>query len=325
MNRAQARDVMPAVRYHTLTICPCCGAKLAGAQSLVHCAACGAHAVGPPLARPEHELPFYGRALAVSAAGALLVVVLLVGIVAALLERQSFSLAFWNVVAAAETAAWRLKLLALPLALLALWPSLRVLATLRREPARFAGLRLARTGFALSASVALAITVLIGVTVPERLRQHALAAQAAQNTIAYDVSRVLLRYQISYGTYPASAGDLRAKLQDTDGSVARVADSLIEGTYEPVSDIASLPSTRGKSGARRGTALRVRNAALRPNIDDTPDEGLSFTSYKLVLPGADKKLGTVDDITLRDGVIVSTVRPTAGQRANQSSNGRNTP
>ncbi len=324
MNRAQARDVMPAVRYHTLTICPCCGAKLAGAQSLVDCAACGAHAVGPPLARPAHELPFYGRALAVGATGALLVVVLLVGIVAALLERQSFSLAFWNVAAAAETAAWRLKLLVLPLALLALWPSLRVLATVRREPARFAGLRLARTGLALSASVALAITVLIGVTVPERLRQRALAAQAEQNAIVYEVRSVLLQYQNKQGTVLVNVDDL-AKLPDADGSVARVAALIKVGSYEPVSDIASLPSTRGKAGARRGTALRVRNAALRPNIDDTPDEGLSFTSYKLILPGADKKLGTADDITLRDGVIVPTVLPTSAMRTNQSGNGRNTP
>lgn len=306
-----------------MTICPCCGAQLTGAQTLVDCAVCGAHAVGPPLARPEHELPFYGRALAVSAAGTLLVVVLLVGIVAALLERQSFSLAFWNVAAAAETAAWRLKLLALPLALVALWPSLRVLATLRREPTRFAGLRLARTGLAMSASVALAITVLIGVTVPERLRQHALAAQAEQNAVVYEVSSVLLQYQNQFHTLPTNV-DYLAKLHDSDGSVARVKE-LIRATYEPVSDIASLPSTRGKSGARRGAVVRVRNATLRNNLDDTPDEGLSFTSYKLILPGADKKPGTADDITLRDGVIVPTVLPASSMRASQSSNGRNTP
>ncbi len=324
MNRADTRDVRQAARYHTLTICPCCGAKLTGTQTLLDCAACGAHAVGPPLARPAHELPFYGRALTVGAAGALLVVILLVGIVAALLERQTFSLAFWNVVAAAETAAWRLKLLALPLALATLWPSLRVLATVRREPTRFAGLRLARTGLAMSASVALAITVLIGVTVPERLRQRALASEAAQNAQKYEVVSVLLRYQNLHGTLPVSVGDL-ASLPDADGSVARAMQLLKAGSYEPVSDIASLPSTRGKSAARRGAAVRVRNATLRNNIDDTPDEGLSFTSYKLVLPGADKKLWTADDITLRDGVVAPNALPTSGARANLSGNGRTTP
>ncbi len=322
MNRAATRDVRQAARYHTLTICPCCGAKLTGAQTLMDCAACGAHAVGPPLARPAHELPFYGRALSVSAVGALLVVVLLIGIVAALLERQTFSLAFWNVVAAAETAAWRLKFLVLPLALAALWPSLRVLATLRREPTRFAGLRLARTGLVMSAAVALALTVLIGVTVPERLRQRALAAQAAQNAQTYEVASALLQYRILHGTLPVNVTNL-AELPDADGSVARAMELIKVGSYEPVSDIASLPSTRGKSAARRGAV--VRNATLRNNIDNTPAEGLSFTSYKLTLPGADKKLGTADDITLRDGIVVLTVLSTSGARANLSGNGRNTP
>jgi hypothetical protein len=299
-----------------LIICPCCGAKLSGEQSLVSCNACGARAVGPPLARPERELPAYGRALAVGAAGALLLVVFLIGTVAALVERQS-SFAFWHVIAAAETAAWRLKLLALPLALVALWPSLRVLATLRREPLRFAGLRLARTGLVMSAFVALASVVLIGVTVPERLRQRALAAQAALDAQKDEVSSVLLQYQIRYGTYPASVEDLNHKLSDPDGSVARVA-ALIKDTYEPVSDIASLPSTRGKARARRGAAVRVRNVSL--HTDDAPDEGLAFTSYKLVLPGPDKKLGTPDDITLRDGVVVPTPPAPPSAHTHQSSN-----
>lgn len=290
-----------------MIICPCCGAKLSGDQSLVTCGACGAHAVGPPLARPEYELPVYGRALTVGAVGALLFVVCLVGTVLALVERQPFSLAFWNVVAAAETTAWRLKLSALPLALLALWPSWRVLLTLRREPARFAGLRLARAGFVVSAAVAVTVALLIGVTVPERLRQRSLAAQAAQNAVVYEVRAVLLQYQNKYGTLPANADDL-AKLRDADGSVARVA-GLIRATYEPVSDIASLPA--GKARTRRATALvRVRNASLRAGVDDAAEpDGLTFTGYKLVLPGPDKKLGTPDDITLRDGVVVPTTPP----------------
>src|SRR5437763_14531228 len=51
-----------------LTICPCCGAEFEGELS-DGCASCGARAVGPPLARPERELPAYGHALGVSAAG----------------------------------------------------------------------------------------------------------------------------------------------------------------------------------------------------------------------------------------------------------------
>jgi hypothetical protein len=299
----------------TLTICPCCGARLSGAQTLVACSACGARAVGPPLVRPDRELPGYGLALAVSAWGTLLVIIFFISTIAALIERQPFSLAFWNIVASAETAAWRLKAFALPLALVALWPSLRALKILHRAPARFAGLRLARTGFAMTAFVALAIAVLIGVTVPARLRQRALAAEAKENAIADETTSVLLRYQIRFGTYPASAQDLRDKLPDPDGSVARVAELIKSGTYEPVSDIAALPASATKARARRGADVRLRNTAL--HTDDAPDEGLSFTSYTLVLPGPDRKLGTPDDIMLRDGRIVPPL-PANTSRTNQN-------
>lgn len=300
----------------TLIICPCCGAKLSGEQSLVACQACGARAVGPPLVRPARELPGYGLALTVGAAGALLLIILLVSTLAALIERQPFTFAFWNIMAAGETAAWRLKLFTLPLALLALWPSWRVLTMLRREPQRFAGLNLARAGFTMSAFVALALLLLIGVTVPARLRQRALAREAKKNAVAYEAASVLLRYQIRYGTYPMSAEDLR-RLDDPDGSVARVAELIRTSTYEPASDIAALPKSAVKDRARhpRGTALR--NAALRTNLDDTPPEGLSFTNYTLVLPGEDKKLGTADDIVLRDGMIVLPAPAASGSNSSQ--------
>jgi len=290
----------------------------------VACSACGARAVGPPLVRPERELPGYGLAFAVGAWGALLCLIFLIGTTAALIERQPFSLAFWNIVAAAETAAWRLKFLALPLALGALWPSLRVLKTLHRAPARFTGLRLARTGFGLSAFVALAIAVLIGVTVPARLRHRAWAAEAKEDAIADETASVLLRYQISFGTYPMGADDLRARLSDPDGSVARVAELIKTGAfkYEPVSDIASLPTSVTKARARRNAVVHLRNATL--HTDDAPDEGLSFTSYTLVLPGQDQKLGTADDITLRDGRIVPTP-PIANNTSRINQSNSNTP
>jgi hypothetical protein len=202
-------------------------------------------------------------------------------------------------------------LLALPLALATLWPAWRVLLTLKRAPARFAGLRLVRAGAAACAFVAVAITLLIGITVPERLHQRALAQTAAQNAVAYEVSSVILRYQTRYGTYPTSADDLRMKLPDPDGAVTRVAELMGTSAYEPVSDIASLPPAGTKSRPRRVAAVRVHNASLRTGMDDTPDEGLSFTSYKLTLPGPDRKLGTSDDIILRDGRIVpQTASPT---------------
>ena len=62
-----------------MTICPCCGEKFDGELS-DGCVACGARAVGPPLARPERELPSYGHALAVSAAGVVLLLAFFVAL-----------------------------------------------------------------------------------------------------------------------------------------------------------------------------------------------------------------------------------------------------
>ena len=310
LGRRDATIICPlqltTTRYFLLNICPCCGSPLTNDLRITACGACGALAVGPPLARPEHELPSYGRALAVSASGAGLFAVFAAGTLSALWAHETFSLAFWNVVAAGETAAWRLKWAALPLSFLAAWAAWRVSASVQRAPARFVGLRAARVGFALSATVALVLTTLIGVTVPERLRQRERASDSAQQAIGYEASRVLLEYQARYGSFPATAKDLTDKLPDADGAVARVAALLSAAAYAPESAIASLPPAGAKSrAARRGAVVQMRNASLRTNIDGAPGEAFTFTNYKLVLPGADKQLGTEDDLMLRDGVLVS--------------------
>jgi len=232
---------------------------------------------------------------------------LLSGTVAALFERQPLSFAFWDVAGAAETAAWRLKWLALPLSLVALWAGRRVCARVAAEPSRFTGLRVARSGFAMSAMVAVGIAVLIGVTVPARLRQRETAARAAENAIAYEVSGVLLAYETRFESVPVKAKDLY-KLPDPDGSVARTVALLESGVYEPEAAIAALPKATTKTRGRRASAVKTQPVSLRDNLANVP-EGLSFTNYQLVLPGVDKKLGTADDITLRDGVIMPNAIP----------------
>ena len=285
---------------HTI-ICPCCGAQCAGDLQLTACQSCGAKAVGPPLARPEHELPALGLPLAVAASGALLVLVFAASTVFALLGQKTFSLAFGNVFAAAETAAWRLKWVLLPLSVLAAYAGHRALAHIRTNRARYCAPRLAHAGFSLSVLVAFAAYALIGVTVPERLRQRRVAAEAARNAEAYEPIKVLLEYQQQYGSLPASADDLR-KLPDHDGAVARAAAMIRAGSYDPDATIASLPPAR--PGARGNVNVGVRPVSLRPGLDDVRGgQGLAFTNYTLRLPGPDKKLNTEDDIFVRDGMI----------------------
>ena len=282
------------------TICPCCGAETAGDLQVTACGACGALAVGPPLARPEHELPALGLPVAVAASGALLALVFAASTLFALLGQKTFSLAFGNVVAAAETAAWRLKWVLLPLSILAAYAGRRAVGHINRNRARYAAPRLAHAGFSLSVLVAFAAYALIGVTVPERLRQRRVAAEAARNAEAYEPIKVLLEYQQQFGSLPASADDLR-KLPDPDGSVARAAAMIRAGSYDPDATIASLPPAPTRA---RGN-VNVRRVSLRPGLDDVRGggQGLAFTNYTLRMAGPDKRLNTEDDVFVRDGMI----------------------
>ncbi|HEV2761566.1 MAG TPA: hypothetical protein VGV38_01130, partial [Pyrinomonadaceae bacterium] len=294
-----------------MTTCPCCGFKFEGDLG-EGCASCGARPVGPPLARPEQEMPAYGPALFVAATGALLCLALLAATVSALFEQKQLSLGFWKLVSAAETAAWRLKWMVLPASLAGLYVNWRVRARMRREPARFVGHGAARAGVALTAGVVLAFAALIGVTVPERLRQRELARQAALDAQRHAVHRVLLEYNALYGSLPSAPEHLN-RLPDPDGSVAAARTMLEAGAYVPEADIAALPRSAGKSRTKRGGAARVRTVAARSNsTDDVPGEQLSLTNYTFVLPGRDATLGTPDDLLIRDG-RVDTRAPRAGR------------
>lgn len=297
-------------------ICPCCGAETAGDMQVTGCQACGALAVGPPLARPEHELPALGLPLAVAASGALLALVFAASTLFALLGQKNFSPALGNVVAAAEAAAWRLKWVLLPLSILAAYAGHRALAHIGRHRARYAAPRLAHAGFSLSALVAFAAFALVGVTVPERLRQRRVAAEAARHAPAYDPVRALLEYQQQYGSFPANPEDLR-RLPDPDGSVARAIEMIRAGSYDPDATIASLPPA--PAGARGNAGVGVRRVSLRPGLDDARGQGLAFTNYTLRLAGPDKRLNTEDDIFVRDGMIVpAPAGGAAGARATEA-------
>lgn len=289
-----------------MNICPCCGANTDGDLLTTTCRACGAHAVGPPLARPERELPSYLSALGVGASSALLLVVFLVNTLYSLFEQKPVAFDFWNLVAAGETAAWRLKWLALPLSLAIIWAGARVSAKIAREPARFTGLRFAEAGFKLSVVLAVGLTVLVGLTIPERLRQRERGIEAAKNVEGYEAIKVLYEYRSRFNSFPATAEDLQ-KLPDPDGSVARLMASMRSEAYEPQSAIAALPPATAKTSAQRAASnVPIRPVALRTAVGgDVAGEALSFTNYKLRLPGKDNTLGTEDDLMIRDGMIVA--------------------
>lgn len=285
-----------------MTICPCCGFKFIGTLSN-GCERCGSCPVGEALPRPQHELPSYGRSLVLVVSGALVVLVFVSQTFVALFQHKPFSIGFWHWAAAGETAAWRLKWIALPVMFGLFWIGLRIYRSILRSPERFCGVKYARRGLLASALVGLLIATLIGVTVPARLRQRQMAIEAGIQAqgLAFDLA--CFEYKLRFGKLPDQSS-LKAdllSLPDPDGSIAAALRDVDVNGYTPRADVASLP-IKQKSLALRGAV--IRKASLNSATDDTQSAGLSYTNYKLLLPGEDKILGTDDDWVSRDGVIV---------------------
>ncbi len=282
-----------------MTVCPCCGGKFEG-DLRDGCALCGARAVGPPLARPEIELPAYGRGVLVGAIGVLLLLSFILSTISALFEQTQLTIGFWPVVSAAETAAWRLKWTVLPFSVVALWGGWLIYASIRRERVRFAGHDLARCGLFSSMLVIVMIATFIGLTVPERLRQRERGTQAGIEAQGYTMQRALLEYRERYKTYPTNFKDLQDGLPDRDGSIAAALSNIDPSTYKPSANLAD--ASTAKPGRLRGAALR--RISTNNSTDDSVNERISFTNYEVRLPGVDKIPNTDDDWLMRDGVFI---------------------
>lgn len=296
-----------------MTICPCCGFKSANSLSGVYsdaCRSCGAHSVGEPLPRPEHELPAYGRSLLLAVTGAFAVLVFLSQTIAALVQDSSRAATsplalssmipfdFWSWLAAAETASWRLKWAVIPLALLVVFGSRKVYRSIKQSPASFCGLGYARKGYFASALVPLLVLILIGITVPARLRHRQWGVEAKDYPYIHRIDRAFDEYRQLVGSLPGEPKDLLKRLPDEDGSLAEALRNLDTSNYKPSADLAAVPNKQPQQ--LRGAV--IRNASLS-TADDSVGERLSFTNYELVLPGPDKIMGTEDDLIVRDGVI----------------------
>jgi hypothetical protein len=168
-----------------------------------------------------------------------------------------------------------------------LWFGGKLYRSIRRQPERFCGLTYARGGLVASATVALLIALLIGVTVPARLHQRELAKEAAHRADYYTILVAATEYRQRYQTYPADVALLRQRISDPRG-------------YDPHGEIAEV--TPQKSRGLRGAV--VRNASLSTPTDDAAPTGLAFTWFELRMPGEDKILGTDDDWIGRDGMFM---------------------
>ena len=291
-----------------MTICPCCGFK-SETELSAGCAACGACPVGEALPKPEHELPSYGRSLVLTIFGALLGLVFLTQTFAALAQTSGrgakSNLALLSMIptdwqpwlAAAETAAWRLKWFAIPVTILVFWFGRKLHRSVMDSPDRFCMRRYARRGYIAAVAFPVVILLFIGITIPDRLNQRQLGIEAGLNAQAYRIDRAFVEYQTRFGTLPDDVSDLLKKLPDPDHSLAAALNNLDVSGYRPSAELAAVPK---KPQKLNGAA--IRNASISGG-EDAITERLSFTNYELPLPGADKVLGTEDDLILRDGIV----------------------
>jgi len=279
-----------------VTICPCCGFRFEG-DLRTGCEGCGARAVGEPLPKPEHELPAYGRPLLLVVTGMLMVLAFFAQTVAALIKDGAPSLNFWSWVAAAETAAWRVKWISIPVTFVVLWGGRRVYRSMMQVPARFVGMKMARRALVTSAFVSFLIATLIGITVPDRLRQRQFSIEATTDAQIHTYERARLEYQALHGTVPANPRDL-LELADPDGSIAAAVNEIDPAFYKTSG--ANMAEVSPKPRTLSGAALR--NTSMGSATEESPAQEFSLTTYEFRLPGEDKIYGTDDDVIVRDGV-----------------------
>lgn len=281
-----------------MIVCPSCGSCVQDDLCL-GCPSCGARAVGPPLAKAEHELPSFGRAGVAFASGIAAFGTFLGLLIATFIDKKPGPLGFWTLMSVGETVAWRVKWVSIPVGILILWSSTRIVRSIKRNPTRFIGLRAARIGLTAAFVATLLVAGLIGITIPERLRQRRDGIEAASKARGYTLHRAFLEYRELHGTYPTDRDkwvEALRTLPDPDGSIADALRYVDSNGYEASAQLAA--TTKVKPMVARGVALRTNSTTTNPE-----PTSVSFTSYELRIPSERRFLGSEDDYILIDGVI----------------------
>jgi type II secretory pathway pseudopilin PulG len=225
-------------------------------------------------------------------------------LIAALIENKS-TLGFWTIVTAGEIAAWRVKWEVLFTSLIAMWVAARIVRSISQNPTRYIGLRPAQIGLAGVLAVMFLVAALIGITVPERLRQREDSIEAASKARGYTINRALLEYRELHGTLPTDPDkyiEALRTLSDPDGSIAEALSYVDPKGYALAAKLASAPA-KSKPPAR-GVALRNVDAPATAE-----PSAVSFTSYDLRLPSEHRWFASDEDYIMRDGLIYKASDP----------------
>ena len=289
-----------------MIICPSCGSGVS-VDLCLGCPSCGARAIGPPLAKAEHELPSFGRAALAFIIGIAMFTTFVGLLIAVLIENKSWPLGFWKIVTAGEVAAWRVKWEVLVTAVVALLVAARILRSISQNRTRFIGLLPAQIGLAGVLMVIFMVAGLIGITVPERLRQRRYAIEAGRSARLHTAHRALLEYKELHGTFPTDIEALRKGVPDPDGSIAEALRFIDPSGYSATTTLAAA-NPKSKLVVPRGAALQ--NASLPATSERTP---IPFTSYKLTLPSENGWFSSDEELIMQDGLITRR-NPTSSPR-----------
>jgi hypothetical protein len=300
MNKKSLRDSM---------ICPCCGESREIGSSA--CASCGAKQVGPPLAQPDVLMPKLGPSFAALACGVIVIIAfLMVWIVIENDARVGRVLLVWTLGDGYELTrklleadahlpyyriftfnAYRLantfSIAAIPLSLAGIWLARRALRLIKSDSASFGGVRVARASYCLSISLLVVFSAVSVSSIPRALANRRAKRIAATHALMYELhARGLQRYYKEYGGYPGELDN--EHLSKVNADEAPQSDYWGHNfEYRPVVVIASKGSY------------------------------INFIDYKLISAGPDGRLGTEDDITMINGVIVESQNAPDAAEPNQ--------
>ncbi|KAF0248126.1 MAG: hypothetical protein FD167_2474 [bacterium] len=144
----------------------------------------------------------------------------------------------------------------------------------------FGGYLTATTALVLSTIITLSVSIYVGVGIPKYLRTEEEKQRAATRAQMYHLASALLEYKIEHGAYPVSLEELKSTKENLE---------LIDFWENKLK--------------YRATAELAVDA--QPGINQPLP---FFNQYQLVSPGADAKLGTTDDLVMRDGTILQSAK-----------------
>ncbi|MEW6730157.1 MAG: hypothetical protein AB1489_02350 [Acidobacteriota bacterium] len=164
--------------------------------------------------------------------------------------------------------------------LAAVWLARSALRQIKIKPQYFGGRRTAQIALALALLVVISVTVYVVAGIPKYLHWRAERERAATRAQMYRVAIALHDYKRKHGAYPANLDELQL-----EGSLSLPVNDEWENRlkYRATVEVA----TDSKS-------------EINPSLVLT-----SFNQYQLVSSGPDGKLGTPDDMVMRDDIIIS--------------------